>query len=64
MIEKRPISDWLPMSLKEAKKRSWDKFDVILVSGDAYVDHTLHERRAASVNGEGCALRSLASALR
>ena len=39
MIEKRPISDWLPMSLKEAKKRSWDEFDVILVSGDAYVDH-------------------------
>ena len=27
------------MSLKEAKKRSWDEFDVILVSGDAYVDH-------------------------
>ncbi len=35
----RPISDWLPMSKKEASKRGWDEFDVILISGDAYVDH-------------------------
>jgi uncharacterized radical SAM protein YgiQ len=35
----RPISDWLPLSLKEAEKRGWDAFDVILISGDAYVDH-------------------------
>lgn len=35
----RPISDWLPMSKKEATKRGWDEFDVILISGDAYVDH-------------------------
>ena len=35
----RPISDWLPMSTKEASKRGWDEFDVILISGDAYVDH-------------------------
>ncbi|RCL72510.1 MAG: YgiQ family radical SAM protein [Flavobacteriales bacterium] len=35
----RPISEWLPMSKKEASKRGWDEFDVILISGDAYVDH-------------------------
>ncbi len=27
------------MSIKEASKRSWEDFDVILISGDAYVDH-------------------------
>ncbi len=36
---KRPISDWLPMSFKEASKKGWNEFDVILISGDAYVDH-------------------------
>ena len=35
----RPISDWLPLSLKEASKRGWEDFDVILISGDSYVDH-------------------------
>lgn len=35
----RPISDWLPLSLKDAEKRGWDEFDIILISGDAYVDH-------------------------
>jgi hypothetical protein len=39
MNPERPISDWLPLSLKEAEKRGWDAFDVILISGDAYVDH-------------------------
>lgn len=35
----RPITDWLPLTAKEAKKRGWEELDVILVSGDAYVDH-------------------------
>lgn len=35
----RPISDWLPTTLKEIKKRGWDELDVIIFSGDAYVDH-------------------------
>ena len=35
----KPISDWLPLSKKEALKRGWSDFDVILISGDAYVDH-------------------------
>ena len=39
MNNERPLSDWLPMSLKDAEKRGWEEFDVILISGDAYVDH-------------------------
>lgn len=37
-----PISQqkqWLPISRKEALERGWDELDVILFSGDAYVDH-------------------------
>ena len=30
---------WLPTSLKEVKARGWNELDVILFSGDAYVDH-------------------------
>lgn len=33
------ITSWLPMSLEEAKKRGWTSFDIILISGDAYIDH-------------------------
>lgn len=33
------IEDWLPTSMKEVKARGWDSLDVILFSGDAYVDH-------------------------
>lgn len=38
-MEERPITDWLPLTKKEAEKRGWDEIDVVLVSGDAYVDH-------------------------
>lgn len=38
MIE-RPITDWLPLTMKEVEKRGWDELDVVLISGDAYVDH-------------------------
>jgi uncharacterized radical SAM protein YgiQ len=31
--------DWLPTSAKEIKALGWDSIDVILFSGDAYVDH-------------------------
>ena len=34
-----PISAWLPTTLKEVKNRGWTELDVILVTGDAYVDH-------------------------
>ncbi|MDA3866021.1 MAG: YgiQ family radical SAM protein [Salinivirgaceae bacterium] len=41
MIENMPADTtlWLPTTLKEAKLRNWAEFDVILFSGDAYVDH-------------------------
>ncbi|HLW56659.1 MAG TPA: hypothetical protein VKY27_04695, partial [Bacteriovoracaceae bacterium] len=34
-----PITSWLPTTLKEAKRRGWEELDVVLVTGDAYVDH-------------------------
>jgi uncharacterized radical SAM protein YgiQ len=37
--KKTGIADWLPTSAKEMKQRGWDSADVILFSGDAYVDH-------------------------
>lgn len=33
------LSDWLPTTLKEVKARGWEELDVILFTGDAYVDH-------------------------
>lgn len=35
----RNISDWLPTTKKELLLRNWEELDVILFSGDAYVDH-------------------------
>lgn len=35
----RSITDWLPTTLKEVRKRGWEELDVIIFSGDAYVDH-------------------------
>ena len=29
----------LPMSLREAAQHGWDQLDIIIVTGDAYVDH-------------------------
>ncbi|MFM7022707.1 MAG: YgiQ family radical SAM protein [Flavobacteriales bacterium] len=39
MEDLRPITDWLPVSRKEMRKREWEELDVIIISGDAYVDH-------------------------
>ena len=33
------MTDWLPTTKKEVELRGWDELDVILFSGDAYVDH-------------------------
>lgn len=33
------LTDWLPTTKKEVELRSWEELDVILFSGDAYVDH-------------------------
>lgn len=38
MIEYR-LTDWLPTTKKELEIRGWDELDVILFSGDAYIDH-------------------------
>ncbi len=34
-----PLTDFLPTTKKELELRGWDSLDVILFSGDAYVDH-------------------------
>lgn len=33
------LTDWIPTTKKEVELRGWDGLDVILFSGDAYVDH-------------------------
>lgn len=35
----RDISEWLPTTKKECEQLGWNELDVILFSGDAYVDH-------------------------
>ena len=39
MNPSRPVTDWLPTTKKEVELRGWHTLDVILISGDAYVDH-------------------------
>ena len=39
MQEQRAITDWLPLTMKEVQNRGWNEIDVVLISGDAYVDH-------------------------
>ena len=39
MSQQLPITAWLPVSKKELELRGWEQPDVIIVSGDAYVDH-------------------------
>jgi uncharacterized radical SAM protein YgiQ len=36
---KRPLTDWLPTTRREVEEHGWDQLDIILVTGDAYVDH-------------------------
>ncbi len=38
-MQELKLSDWLPTTNKEVKIRGWQELDVILFSGDAYVDH-------------------------
>jgi uncharacterized radical SAM protein YgiQ len=33
------LSDWLPTTIKEVRALGWEEVDVVLFSGDAYVDH-------------------------
>ncbi len=39
MIRKADSETWLPTTREEMARREWDSADVILFSGDAYVDH-------------------------
>lgn len=39
MTNERPITDWLPLTKKEVEKRGWSELDIVIISGDAYVDH-------------------------
>ena len=38
-MENHRLSDWLPTTKKEVNIRGWEDLDVIIFSGDAYVDH-------------------------
>ncbi len=33
------MNNWLPTTRKEVEARGWNELDVIIISGDAYVDH-------------------------
>ena len=33
------MADFLPVSPSDMRRRGWDQLDVILITGDAYVDH-------------------------
>ncbi len=37
--DKLHVSDWLPTTKKQAEQRGWNEVDVVLFSGDAYIDH-------------------------
>ena len=39
LYQKYQVTDWLPTTNKEVEERGWDQPDVILFTGDAYVDH-------------------------
>lgn len=39
MNDNHKISDWIPVTKKEVDQRGWEQLDVILISGDAYIDH-------------------------
>jgi uncharacterized radical SAM protein YgiQ len=38
-LPKLPLDNWLPLTRDEMLRRGWNQPDVILISGDAYVDH-------------------------
>ena len=38
-MQNHKLTDWLPTSTKEISLRGWEQADIIIVSGDAYVDH-------------------------
>ncbi|MFD0963731.1 YgiQ family radical SAM protein [Pseudofulvibacter geojedonensis] len=51
------LSSWLPTTNKEVKIRGWEELDVILFSGDAYVDHPSFGPAVIGRIIESCGLR-------
>ena len=49
------MSDFLPTTKREVEERGWDELDVIIISGDAYVDHPAfgHAVVARLIEAEG-----------
>ena len=39
MHQNKKTADWIPVTVKEANAKGYETLDVIIVSGDAYVDH-------------------------
>jgi uncharacterized radical SAM protein YgiQ len=39
ILNEYKISNWLPTTIKEVRALGWEEVDVVLFSGDAYVDH-------------------------
>lgn len=39
LYQRYGTADWLPTTRREAEERGWDEADVVLFTGDAYVDH-------------------------
>jgi len=39
MLEKMKTKQFIPITAKEVEERGWSQLDVILISGDAYIDH-------------------------
>lgn len=39
IMQELKLTDWLPTTKKELEIRGWEDVDVVLFSGDAYVDH-------------------------
>ncbi|MDP6053913.1 MAG: YgiQ family radical SAM protein [Candidatus Latescibacteria bacterium] len=55
MSEENHINDWLPTTRSQVLMRGWDELDVIIISGDAYVDHPAfgHAAVARIIESEG-----------
>ncbi len=57
MSKEYDITKWLPTTRKEMELRGWDEVDVVLFSGDAYVDHPSFGVAVVGRVLESCGLR-------
>jgi hypothetical protein len=55
--EQRDLKGFLPTTREEMDARGWDALDVLLINGDAYVDHPAFGAAliARFLAGRGCA---------